>query len=61
MNIFMNKKIQYPDLAEVVYNSSSMDEVWKGYIARLREDGSMYASLYANKLEEFYDIRGVNK
>lgn len=61
MNIFMNKKIQYPDLAEVVYNSSSMDEVWKGYIARLREDGSMYASLYANKLEEFYDIKEVNK
>ena len=61
MNICMSKKNQYPDLAEEIYSSSSMDELWMNYIASLRKRGSMETVLYANKLEEFFDMKETKK
>ena len=57
----MSKKNQYPDLAEEIYSSSSMDELWMNYIASLRKRGSMETVLYANKLEEFWDMKETKK
>lgn len=53
--------MQFPSLAEYLYSSSSMEEVWEKYILGLRQSDSLYLKSYANKLEEFQAMKEESK
>lgn len=57
----MEEDIFFPDLQQVLETSTTMDEVWEGYIQALRENPSITNFLYANKLEEFRNMLAINK
>ena len=45
----MRKEFDFPNLAETIYSSTSMDEVWNRYIEDLRKEHSIICNLYAKK------------
>ena len=53
--------LQFPDLQEVINTSNTLEEVWTGYISRLRSDASIINSLYANKLQELLTMLADDK
>lgn len=55
------KSIKFPSLENVIYKATSMDQIWNDYIETLRKSRSTSCNLYANKLQECYEMKESEK
>lgn len=53
-------EMNFPDIREALYTGNSLEEIRSLYINQLRETGSIYNMLYANKLEEATNMMNIN-
>ena len=53
-------KMNFPDIRKALYAGNSLEEIRSLYINQLRETGSIYNMLYANKLEEAMNMLDIH-
>lgn len=52
----MEKTLAFPDITGVLYREKSFDDIQNSYIKELKEDGSLYNTVYSNKLLEYKNL-----
>ena len=51
-----NNELRFVSIEPAIYASRTLEELWQRYIYDLREDGNIFNAVYANKLEELYNM-----